>query len=155
MDCLESHWSLVDYKEKIVSFLNESRQRKEIQGIKKNIKLHHITPNQLGKCIRKGYQIYAIQVGYTNSKDKMTSLEDITVIQEFVDVFPECILRLPTKLDIDFTIELVLGVVPISRNPYCMSIPKLIELKMQLQDLLDKGCIHPSVSPWGSLVLFV
>lgn len=54
-----------------------------------------------------------------------------------------------------FTIELVPGAAPISRAPYKMSVPELTELKMQLQELLDKKYIRPSVSPWGAPVLFV
>lgn len=55
----------------------------------------------------------------------MTSLENIPVIQEFVDVFLESILGLPPKRDIDFTIELVPGAAPVSKAPYRMSIPEL------------------------------
>eukprot|EP00253_Pinus_taeda_P026205 PITA_26205 len=99
--------------------------------------------------------MYAIQVGYANSKDKTTTLENILVIQEFADVFLEEIPRLPPKRDIVFTIELVPRAAPVSRSPCRMSVPKLTELKMQLQELLEKRYIHPSVSPWGAPVLFV
>eukprot|EP00253_Pinus_taeda_P026631 PITA_26631 len=102
-----------------------------------------------------GCQIYAIQVGYANSKNKRATLENIPVIQEFVDVFPEEIPGLPPKRDIHFTIELVRGIAPISQAPYRMSVLELTKLKMQLQELLDKKYIHPSMSPWGALVLFV
>jgi len=63
-----------------------------------------------------------------NIKNKITSFENIPVIQEFANVFPESIPRLPPKCDIDFTIELILGAAPISRAPYCMSIPELTKL---------------------------
>eukprot|EP00253_Pinus_taeda_P021056 PITA_21056 len=66
---------------------------------------------------------------------------------KIADVFPEEIPRLPPKRDIDFTIELVPAAAPVSRAPYRMSIPELTELKMQLQELLDKNYIRPSVSP--------
>ena len=68
------------------------------------LKLQTITASQLEKCIRKGCQIYAIQVGYANSKDKSDSMESIFMIQNFTDVFLEEILGLPPKIDIDFTI---------------------------------------------------
>ena len=55
----------------------------------------------------------------------------------------------------EFTIELVPGTAPISKAPYRMAPVELKELKEQLQDLLDKGFIKPSVSPWGAPVLFV
>ena len=71
-------------------------------------------------------------MGFTNSKNKITSLENIHVIREFSDVFPESILGLTPKRDIDFTIEIILGVAPVSKAPYRMIIRKLTELKMQL-----------------------
>ena len=70
-------------------------------------------------------------------------------------VFPNEILGLPPKRGIDFTIELVLGLAPVSKRPYRMSTSEMLELKMQLQDLLEKKYIRPSVSPWGAPVLFV
>eukprot|EP00253_Pinus_taeda_P027426 PITA_27426 len=76
-------------------------------------------------------------------------------VQEFADVFPEEIPGLPPRRNIDFTIELVPGAAPVSRAPYRMSVPELTELKIQLQELLDKDYIRPSVSPWGAPVLFV
>lgn len=94
-------------------------------------------------------------MGYADSKDKISMLDNIPVIQELADVFPEVILGLSPKRDKYFTIELILGAAPISRAPYRMSVPELTELKMQLQELLEKSYIHPSVSPWGAPVLFV
>eukprot|EP00253_Pinus_taeda_P004982 PITA_04982 len=90
-----------------------------------------------------------------DSKDKIAALDNIPIIREFADVFPEEILGLPPKRNIDFTIELMPGVAPVSREPYRMSVPELTELKMQLQELLDTNYIRPSVSPWGAPVLFV
>ena len=106
-----------------------------------------VTASQLAKCIRKGSQIYAIQVGYADLKDKIALLNNIPLIQELVDVFPEEIPGLPPKRDIDFTIKLVPGAAPVSRAPYRMSIPELTELKMQLQELLDKNYIRPVCHP--------
>eukprot|EP00253_Pinus_taeda_P011178 PITA_11178 len=114
-----------------------------------------VDSNQLAKCIRKGCQIYVVQVGYADSKDKTAILNNIPIIQEFTDVFPEEIPGLPPKRNIDFTIELIPGVAPVSHAPYRMNVPELTELKMQLQELLDKNYIRPSVSPWGAPVLFV
>ena len=63
------------------------------------------------------------------------------MLQEFRDVFPEEILGLPPRRDIDFTIELVLGETPMSKTPYRMSTPEILELNMQLQELLEKKYI--------------
>jgi len=155
MDWLEKHWSLINCKTKTINYMNEEGKRQEIQGILRPLKLRLVTTSKLAKCIRKGCQIYAIQVGYTNSKEKFVSLENMPVVQNFPDVFPEEILGLPPKRDIDFTIELIPGDALVSQAPYRMRIPELTELKMQLQEMLDKKYIRPSVSPWGALVLFV
>ena len=69
--------------------------------------------------------------------------------------FPDKITGLPPKKDIDFTIDLVPGAAPVSKTPYRVSTQELLELKMQLQELLKKKYIRPSVSPWEALVLFV
>ena len=103
-----------------------------MQGIKKPLKLRPIIASQLNKCIRKGCQLYAIQVGFTNTKDKTAMLENIPIVQEFQDVFPKEIPGLPPKRDIDFTIELISGAAPMSRTPYRMSVSQLTELNMQL-----------------------
>jgi hypothetical protein len=78
-------------------------------------------------------------------------LEDIQVVQEFPDVFPKDLSGMPPER----AIELQPGTTPIATTPYKMSPLELIELKTQLQDLLDKGFIHPSSSPWGCPTLFI
>ena len=77
------------------------------------------------------------------------------MIKEFPDVFPEELPGLPPEREVDLSIEVVQGTTPISRAPYRMAPTKLKELKTQLQELLDKGFVRPSVSPWGASVLFV
>jgi hypothetical protein len=62
---------------------------------------------------------------------------------------------LPPKRDIDFSVNLIPGAAPVSKAPYRMSTPELKELQLQLEELLKKGYICPSVSPWGAPVLFV
>jgi len=69
--------------------------------------------------------------------------------------FPEELPGLPPPREIDFEIELVPGAQPISKTPYRMAPTELKELKTQLDELLQKGFIRPSVSPWGAPVLFV
>jgi hypothetical protein len=83
------------------------------------------------------------------------NLEDIPVACEFLDVFPEDLPGIPPNQDVEFIIELQPGMAPISRRPYKMTPKELAELKVQLNELLDKGYIHPSSSPWGCSALFV
>jgi hypothetical protein len=82
-------------------------------------------------------------------------LEDIHVVQEFPDVFPDDLSGMPPKRAIEFNIELQSGTTPIAKAPYKVSPVELEELKIQLQDLQDKGFIYPSSSPWGCSTLFV
>jgi hypothetical protein len=83
------------------------------------------------------------------------NVEDIPVACEFPDVFPEDLPGIPPDLDVEFVIELQPGTTPISRRPYKMTPKELAELKVQLNELLDKGYIRPSSSPWGCPALFV
>ena len=77
------------------------------------------------------------------------------VISEFVNVFPDELPDLPPHREVEFGIDLVSGVTPISKAPYCLSPAELKELKQQLQELTGSGFIRPSTSSWGAPVLFV
>ncbi|TYK07530.1 DNA/RNA polymerases superfamily protein [Cucumis melo var. makuwa] len=81
--------------------------------------------------------------------------EDVPVVNEYLDVFPADLSGLPPDREVEFTIELLPRTTPISQAPYRMAPSELKELKVQLQELVDKGYIRPSVSPWGAPVLFV
>ena len=89
-----------------------------------------------------------------SKEGKEIELQDYPILQIFVDIFQEPP-GIPPKRDIDFSIELVSGTVSSYKSPYRMSTPELKELQMQLEELLKKGYIRPSVSPWGAPVLFV
>jgi hypothetical protein len=82
-------------------------------------------------------------------------LQDIHVVHEFPDVFPDELSGMPPKTAIEFKIELQPGTTPIAKAPYKMSHVELADLKIQFQNLLDKGFIHPNSSPWGCSALFV
>ena len=83
------------------------------------------------------------------------SLSDIPTLFYYPDVFIEEFSGLPPQREIEFAIDIVLGATPTSITPYRMALVELKELKLQLQELLEKGYIRPSVPPWGALVLFV
>ena len=105
------------------------------------------------RMLRKGCQSYLAYVVETEKKGIL--VDEIPVVREFPDVFPDDIVGLPPDREVDFTIDLILGIVPISIPPYRMAPAELRELKAQLEELLSKGFIRPSISPWGALVLFV
>jgi hypothetical protein len=81
--------------------------------------------------------------------------EAINVVSEFPDVFLEALLGMPPERKVEFAIELIRGTTPISKRAYWVSGPELVELKKQIDELLEKVYIRPSTSPWAALVLFV
>jgi hypothetical protein len=82
-------------------------------------------------------------------------LEDIHVIREFSDMFPDDLPRMPPERAIEFKIELQSGTAPLAKAPYKMSPVEMKKSKIQLQVFLDKGYIHQSTSPWGCSALFM
>ena len=105
------------------------------------------------RFLRKGCESFLALI--LDSKREQVNLENIPVIREFPDVFPEELPGVPLEREVDLSIEFVQGTTSISRTPYRMTPTKLKELKNQLHELLDKGFILPSVSPWGAPILFV
>jgi hypothetical protein len=79
----------------------------------------------------------------------------VPVVNVFPNVFPEELPGMPLDQDIEFVIELKPDTVPIYKTPYRMASLELVELKEHIKELLEKGFIHPSTSPWGSPVIFV
>ncbi|GKC87198.1 putative reverse transcriptase domain-containing protein, partial [Tanacetum coccineum] len=82
-------------------------------------------------------------------------LQDVPVIRNFPKVFPDDLSGLPPPQQVEFRIELVLGAAPVARAPYRLAPSELKELSDQLKELLEKGFICSSSSPWGAPVLFV
>nr|GFD49178.1 putative reverse transcriptase domain-containing protein [Tanacetum cinerariifolium] len=82
-------------------------------------------------------------------------LEDVPIVQEFLEVFLEDLPGLPPTRQVEFQINLVPGTAPVARSPYRLALAEMKELSTQLQELSDKGFIRPSSSPWGASVLFV
>jgi hypothetical protein len=80
---------------------------------------------------------------------------EVPVVNEFPDVFPEELLGMPPDRDIKFVIELKPGTTPIYKTPYRMATPELVKLKEHIKELLEKGFIRPSSSPWGIPMIFV
>jgi hypothetical protein len=85
----------------------------------------------------------------------ISPLNEIPVVCEYPDVFPDELPGMPPDRDVELVIELHPGTAPISKRPYRMPPKELAELETQLQELLDKGYIRPSSSPWGCPALFV
>ena len=105
------------------------------------------------KMLRKGCHGYLALVRDTTAEK--TSISDVPVAYEFPDVFPDELPGLPPHREIEFCIDVVSDTTPISMPLYRMAPVELKELKEQLQELLDKDFIRPSISPWSAPVLFV
>jgi hypothetical protein len=113
---------------------------------------------EIGSPENKPTLLYLPQPQSFNSCTYATSgvkLEDIPVVCEYPDVFSDDLPGMPPDRDIEFIIELQPGTAPISKKSYRIPPNELAELKIQFQDLLDKGFIRPSASPWGCPALFV
>ena len=153
MDGLSRYRAKVDCSKKIVEFEGGSGEKIRFLGEKRNIATCIISTMTAAKYLRKGCKAYLVSI---IEKDKQkVSLKDLLVVNEFNDVFPEDLPGLPPEREVEFEIELLPGMSPISQAPYRMAPAELKELKVQLQELLDKGFVRPSFSPWGAPVLFV
>ncbi|KAI3807785.1 hypothetical protein L1987_23719 [Smallanthus sonchifolius] len=105
------------------------------------------------KYLRKKYVAFLAHVVQKDVKEK--SIQDIPIIRDFPEVFPEDLPGLPPVRQVEFHIDLIPGANPVARAPYRLAPSEMQELASQLQELSDKGFIRPSHSPWGAPVLFV
>ena len=122
-------------------------------GIRRELSSSMISAMAAQRMLRKGCQGYLAYVVETEKEGTM--VDEIPVVREFPDVFPDDIAGLPPEREVEFTIDLIPGTEPISIPPYRRAPVELRELKAQLEELLSKGFIRPSISPWGAPVLFV
>ena len=123
------------------------------RGIRREIAPSLINAMTASKMLRKGCQGYLAFV--VDRRQEGTRLEDIPIVKEFPEFFPDDISGLPSDREVEFTIDLIPGTEPISIPPYRMAPAELRELKAQLEELLSKGFIRPSISPWGAPILFM
>nr|GEX05061.1 putative reverse transcriptase domain-containing protein [Tanacetum cinerariifolium] len=105
----------------------------------------------------KGCDVFLAHITMKEAKDKSKEkrLEDVPIVKDFLEVFPEELMDIPPARKIEFQIDLVPGAAPVARAPYRLTPSEMKELAKQLQELSDKGFIRPSSSPWGAPVLFV
>jgi hypothetical protein len=106
-----------------------------------NLPKYDIGPKYLTVCMR-------------NVKNSVC-FDCLPIVRDFPDVFPENIASLPPEREVEFSIEIILGVGPVSKAPYRMAPLELAEVKRQIEEIMQKQFIRPSASPWGALVLLV
>ena len=99
-------------------------------------------------------ELSCLLVNFLGSECDEVQVELWRVVCKYPDVFPEDLDNLAPHREIEFSIDLVLGTTPISIASYRFAPAELHELKIQLEELLDKGFIRSSTSPWGMPTLF-
>ncbi|GJW33651.1 retrotransposon protein, putative, ty3-gypsy subclass [Tanacetum coccineum] len=105
------------------------------------------------KYLSRGCHAFMAHVINTSFEKK--SVEDVSIVNEFLDVFPEDLSGIPLERQVEFRIDLVPGATLVAKTPYRLAPSEMKELMSQLQELLDKGFIRPSSSSWGAPILFV
>ncbi|GJS38963.1 putative reverse transcriptase domain-containing protein [Tanacetum coccineum] len=120
-------------------------------------RLNIISCTKTQKYLLKGCQVFLAHITAKKAEDKSEEkrLEDVPIVRDFPEVFPEDLPGIPPVRQVEFQIDLVPGAAPVARAPYRLAPSEMKELSDQLQELSDKGFIRPSSSPWGAPVLFV
>ncbi|XP_074267064.1 uncharacterized protein LOC141590366 [Silene latifolia] len=153
MDWLSKYKAFIDCHQKKLTLSGPKGIKVSYKGFIVKPKIKLISTVTLKSCLRKRGELILCHV--RDTREEVPGAASIPVVQYFQDVFPDEIPGLPPQRDIDFVIDLKPGAGPISKLPYRMGPKELEELKKQLEELLDKGYVRPSVSPWGAPVLFV
>ncbi|GKB48462.1 putative reverse transcriptase domain-containing protein [Tanacetum coccineum] len=153
MDWLSKYHARIICDEKVVHIPIDG-ETLIIRGDRSKTRLNLISCIKTERYISRGCQVFIIQVTEKKKSDEKR-LEDIPVVREFPEVFPENLPGLPPVRQVEFQIDLIPGAAPVARAPYRLAPSEMQELSNQLQELSDRGFIRPSTSPWGAPVLFV
>ncbi|GJU42437.1 putative reverse transcriptase domain-containing protein [Tanacetum coccineum] len=160
MDWLAKYHAVIDCAEKIVRIPwgNETlivHGDGSSRGSETRLNIISCTKTQ--KYMLKGHHVFLAHVTTKGTEDKSEEkrLEDVPIVRDFPEVFPEDLPGLPPTRQVEFQIDLIPGAAPVARAPYRLAPSEMKELSEQLQELSDKGFIRPSSSPWGAPVLFV
>ncbi|GKB23698.1 putative reverse transcriptase domain-containing protein [Tanacetum coccineum] len=160
MDWLARYQAVIVCAEKIVRIL-WGHETLIVYGDRNNqgheARLHIISYAKIQEYMLKGCPVFLANVTTRETEDKSEKkrLEDVPIVRDFPDVFPEDLPGLPLTRQVEFQIDLIPGAAPVARAPYRLAPSEMKELSEQLQELSDKGFIRPSSSPWGAPVLFV
>ena len=149
MDWLSKHKAILDCEKKTIVLRCSDQSEVIVQGIRSSTMSNVISVMQARRFMRTGCETFFALI--LDSKRCQVNVEKISVVREFLDELP----GIPLERKVDLSIEIIPGTSPISRAPYRMAPSELKELRLKLKELLDKGFIRPSVSPWGAPVSFV
>ncbi|KAJ9541992.1 hypothetical protein OSB04_028498 [Centaurea solstitialis] len=107
------------------------------------------------RYVKGGGISYLVYVAEIAGEKKKKVVADVPVVRDFPNVFSEDLPEVPPERQVEFGIDLIPGAAPVAKAPYRLAPPEMQELSNQLEELLGKGFIHPSSSPWGAPILFV
>ncbi|GJY62394.1 putative reverse transcriptase domain-containing protein [Tanacetum coccineum] len=160
MDWLSKYRAVIDCAKKIVRIPFGSEIlifHGDGSRNKRGTRLNIISCTKAQKYLLQGCHVFLahITIKETGDKSKKKQLQDVPIVKNFPEVFPEDLPGLPPTRQVEFHIDLVPGAAPVARAPYRLAPSEMKELADQLQELSDKGFIRPSSSPWGAPVLFV
>ncbi|KAK8949163.1 hypothetical protein KSP39_PZI006059 [Platanthera zijinensis] len=152
MDWLSRYDAVIQCRGKRLDFRKDSGQPGSIYGDSRQG-----SPAISAVCAQRLFRAdcFACLVSVLGTVSSVPLLDEIPVAREFSDVFPSNLPGLPPDRDVEFVIDLEPGTRPIAKAPYRMAPRELEELRTQLDELLAKGFIRQSSSPWGAPVLFV
>jgi hypothetical protein len=139
--------------EKFVRIPLENGETLIVQGDRPGRQLRLVSAIKMRRYLEKDCVAFLAHV--VERKSKSTSVQDIPVVRDHPDVFPEELPGLPPTRQEEFRIDLIPGTAPVAKTPYRLAPPEMQELSEQLQELLDRGLIRPSSSPWGAPIRFV
>ena len=144
---------VVDCRMKRMALRTSSGEKVTFIGERSNHLSNVISVATARMMVRKGCEAY---LAYVVDIEKVKpSSSNILIVCDYPDVFSKELPRLPPRREIEFAIDIVPGAAPTSITPYRMAPMELKELKLQLQELLEKRLVRPIVSPWRALMLFV
>ena len=150
MDWLSRHRATLYCYKKEVKVHKPRKLEVNFRGIRRELSSSMISALAAQRMLRKGCQGYLAYVVETGKEG--TLVDEIPVVREFPNVFSNDIAGLPSEIEVEFTIDLIPRTEPISIPPYRIEPAELRDLKAQLEELLSKGFIRPSISPWEALV---
>ncbi|GJW49903.1 putative reverse transcriptase domain-containing protein [Tanacetum coccineum] len=153
MDWLDRYNANILCSQKLVRIVNPQGREITIYGDKRKGEFKLCSMMKARKYLSRGCQAYMAHI--IDIKFEKKSVEDIPVVNEFPDVFPKDLSGIPPERQVEFRIDLIPGETPIVKTLYRLAPSEMKELMSQLQELLDKGFIPLSSSPWGALILFV
>ncbi|KAE8728977.1 Phosphoenolpyruvate carboxykinase [Hibiscus syriacus] len=153
IDWLNEHKVNLDCEYKRATLKTSDGRTVVLIGERRGYLSNIVSAMEIDRMIRKGYDTFIACI--LNTKGSLSTIEEIRTVSEFPDVFPEELPGLPPDKEVEFEIKTYPGSAPISMAPYRMAPKELKELKVQLQELFDRGFIRHSTSPWGAPILFV